>query len=154
MILKKAKNLCHVMRDRGFDLRGTSTDGFDDRGLGFMNECSSRSAALSVISKLSGVTSLWFEPRARLGVPSVVVVFLKSSIIFEGKSFFSRGISFFTKSFDSFCDCFFTYPFILCPSRSFLCTFIADVDVPLFTSSIALKITQGSLVLLHFSVKL
>jgi len=53
-----------------------------------MNECSSRSAALSVIFKLLSVTSLWFEPRAKLGVPSVVVVFLKSSMIFEGKSFF------------------------------------------------------------------
>ena len=123
-----------------------------------MNECSSRSAALSVIFKLLSVTSLWFEPRAKLGVPSVVVVFLKSSMIFEGKSIFSCGISFFTKSFDSFCDCFFIHPFILCPSRSFLCPFIAnvdvDVDVPLFTSSIALKIAQVSLVLLHFSVEL
>jgi len=71
----------------------------------------------SVIFKRSGVTSLWFEPRAKLGVPSVVVVFLKSSMIFEGKSFFSLGISFFTKSFDSFCDCFFIHPFILCPYR-------------------------------------
>lgn len=53
-----------------------------------MNECSSRSAALSVIFKLLSVTSLWFEPRAKLGVPSVVVVFLKSSMIFEGKSIF------------------------------------------------------------------
>ena len=26
MILKKAKNLCHVMRDRGFDLRGDVLD--------------------------------------------------------------------------------------------------------------------------------
>jgi len=26
MIIKKAKNLCHVIRDRGFDLRGDVLD--------------------------------------------------------------------------------------------------------------------------------